>query len=88
MVGTKYLTNPVQVVTGGTVTGFAIADSSYKWTYATATIVGSTIVVSAPTVSKPVAVRYGWASNPACNVYNADALLPLAPFRTDTQPTP
>ena len=33
-------------------------------------------------VSKPVAVRYAWASNPVCNLYNR-AGLPAVPFRTD-----
>ena len=39
-------------------------------------------------VTSPVAVRYGWDSNPPCNLYNADALLPAAPFRIDSRPTP
>jgi sialate O-acetylesterase len=30
----------------------------------------------------PFAVRYGWADNPECNLYNRDGL-PVAPFRTD-----
>jgi len=33
-------------------------------------------------VSKPVAVRYAWANNPVCNLYNK-ADLPAVPFRTD-----
>jgi sialate O-acetylesterase len=33
-------------------------------------------------VPEPVAVRYAWADNPVCNLYN-DALLPVTPFRTD-----
>jgi sialate O-acetylesterase len=32
-----------------------------------------------------VAVRYGWANNPECNLYN-EAGLPATPFRTDTWP--
>lgn len=31
----------------------------------------------------PLAVRYGWADNPQCSLYNR-AGLPLAPFRTDS----
>ena len=31
---------------------------------------------------KPIAVRYAWADNPACNLVNG-ADLPAAPFRTD-----
>ena len=44
---------------------------------------GVGIVVSSAAVAAPVAVRYGWANNPACNLYNR-ADLPLAPFRTDS----
>ena len=36
-------------------------------------------------VSQPVAVRYAWADNPLCNLYN-EAGLPASPFRTDTWP--
>jgi len=33
-------------------------------------------------VSKPAAVRYGWAMNPDCSLYNREGL-PASPFRTD-----
>jgi sialate O-acetylesterase len=33
----------------------------------------------------PVAVRYAWADNPTCNLYNG-AGLPAVPFRTDDFP--
>jgi len=32
-----------------------------------------------------LAVRYAWADNPVCNLYNK-AGLPASPFRTDTWP--
>jgi len=32
-----------------------------------------------------MAVRYGWADNPDCNLYNK-ADLPASPFRTDAWP--
>jgi sialate O-acetylesterase len=32
-----------------------------------------------------VAVRYAWAPNPKCNLYNS-AGLPASPFRTDNWP--
>jgi sialate O-acetylesterase len=38
-----------------------------------------------PKVAKPVAVRYAWAANPACNFGNRSKL-PAAPFRTDDWP--
>ena len=36
-------------------------------------------------VPEPAAVRYAWAQNPFCNLYNA-AGLPASPFRTDDFP--
>ncbi|EEF90642.1 hypothetical protein BACCELL_01747, partial [Bacteroides cellulosilyticus DSM 14838] len=50
--------------------------------WAKAEIQGDKIVVSSPEVSYPVAVRYAWANNPVCNLYNG-AGLPASPFRTD-----
>ena len=38
--------------------------------------------MSSPEVKHPVAVRYGWADNPVCNLYNSEGL-PAWPFRTD-----
>ncbi len=46
----------------------------------------STITVTCPDVAKPVAVRYAWAKNPKCNLYNSE-MLPAAPFRTDDWPS-
>ena len=43
---------------------------------------GETVVVSSDQVTTPVAVRYDWANNPPCFLYNA-ADLPASPFRTD-----
>ncbi|MEK7412032.1 MAG: sialate O-acetylesterase, partial [Planctomycetota bacterium] len=68
-------------------TGFAIAGEDRQFVWAEAKIDGDTIVVSAPTVAKPVAVRYAWANNPACNLANK-AGLPAVPFRTDDWPRP
>ncbi len=67
------------------VEGFAICGEDRKWVWADASIKGSDIIVSAPGVSKPVAVRYTWASNPICNLYNG-AGLPAGPFRSDSFP--
>jgi sialate O-acetylesterase len=62
---------------------FAIAGADKKWFWAQATIQGDTVVVSAPEVPVPVAVRYAFCSNPAgANLYNR-AGLPASPFRTD-----
>jgi sialate O-acetylesterase len=63
-------------------TGFAIAGADKNWAWADAKIDGNTVVVSCDAVAAPVAVRYGWANNPACNLYNKEGL-PASPFRTD-----
>jgi len=62
--------------------GFAIAGSDGKFVWAEARIDGDTVVVRSDEVADPVAVRYAWADNPACNLYNAEGL-PASPFRTD-----
>ncbi len=67
---------------GGELKGFAIAGDDGKFVWAEAEIRGSTIVVSSPKVERPVAVRYAWANNPECNLYNQEGL-PASPFRTD-----
>ncbi len=67
---------------GGELKGFAIAGEDKKFVWAKATIADGKIVVSSDKVAKPVAVRYAWANNPDCNLYNG-AGLPASPFRTD-----
>jgi sialate O-acetylesterase len=61
---------------------FAIAGVDRKFYWAEAHIDGDTIVVSSSKVTRPVAVRYGWADNPEVNLYNG-VNLPASPFRTD-----
>jgi len=65
--------------------GFAIAGADRKFVWADAKIDGDTVVVSSDGVTEPVAVRYAWADNPVCNLYNAEEL-PASPFRTDDWP--
>ena len=77
---------------GGLLKGFTVAGADRKWVWAEAAIDGKTVVVHSEQVPKPAAVRYAWAMNPECNLYNAEGL-PAAPFRTDdwpvvTQPKP
>ncbi|QDU27402.1 hypothetical protein ETAA8_24890 [Anatilimnocola aggregata] len=67
---------------GEKLTGFAIAGDDGKFVWADAKVEGDKVVVSSPDVPKPVAVRYGWASNPACNLFSASGM-PASPFRTD-----
>jgi sialate O-acetylesterase len=71
--------------TGDKLTGFAIAGEDKKFVWADAKIEGDTVLVSAPGVAKPIAVRYAWADNPECNLFNG-AGLPASPFRTDDFP--
>ena len=72
---------------GDTLQGFVIAGAAQQWKPAAAKIVGREVIVSSPEVASPVAVRYGWASNPDGNLFNG-AGLPASPFRTDTwEPT-
>jgi sialate O-acetylesterase len=70
---------------GEALKGFAIAGADRKFVWADAKIDGDTVVVSSENVANPVAVRYAWADNPVCNLYNK-ADLPASPFRTDDWP--
>lgn len=70
---------------GAKLAGFAVAGADKKFVWADAKIVGDAVEVSSPQVKEPVAVRYGWANNPDCNLYNG-AGLPASPFRTDDWP--
>ncbi len=72
----------------GKVKGFALLRGGDDWQYGDARIDGDTVIISNPVTGDPKAVRYGWADNPECNLYN-NAGLPAIPFRTDeptTQP--
>jgi len=74
--------------------GFAIAGAPVlsgesknggKFVWADAKIDGDTVVVSNDKIAEPVAVRYAWADNPVCNLYNREGL-PASLFRTDDWP--
>lgn len=67
---------------GGALTGFAVAGEDEKFVWANAMIEGDRIVVSSPSVAKPVAVRFGWSDFPVVNLFNKQGL-PATPFRTD-----
>jgi sialate O-acetylesterase len=69
-------------VSTNSLAGFELAGEDRKWAAAQAVIEGKTVVVSCPAISHPVAVRYAWADNPICNLYNQEGL-PASPFRTD-----
>ncbi|HEV7404627.1 MAG TPA: sialate O-acetylesterase [Chthoniobacteraceae bacterium] len=68
---------------GKPLTWFTVAGEDKKFVEAKAEISGNGVVVSAPGVEKPVAVRFGWNELAEPNLANA-AGLPVSPFRTDT----
>jgi sialate O-acetylesterase len=51
--------------------GFAICGADKQWVWADAKIDADTVLVSSPRVLVPIAVRYGWSDNPACNLYTS-----------------
>jgi sialate O-acetylesterase len=70
------------VARGGRLEGFTIAGDDRKFVPAEAEIRGDQVVVHSGAVSRPVAVRFGWADYPVVNLWNRDGL-PASPFRTD-----
>ena len=70
---------------GKELTHFEIAGEDQKFVPAKAKIDGNTIVVSAKSVKKPVAVRFGWSNTAEPNLFNKDGL-PASSFRTDDWP--
>ncbi len=66
----------------GKLKGFTIAGKDKKFFNADAELENNKVIVWSNQVKNPVAVRYGWADNPECNLYNKEQL-PASPFRTD-----
>ena len=84
IIGSAPWTDPKAVPVSKTeLKGFVLAGEDKAWVWADAKVEGDTVLVSCPQVTNPVAVRYAWANNPACNLYNKEGL-PAAPFRSDT----
>lgn len=77
--------NGLKTKDGGKLTGFVIAGADGNFVAADAVIDGNKVVVSSPEVPQPAAVRYAWANDPTCNLFNAENL-PACPFRTDVWP--
>ena len=80
----KYVDGGLKV-DGEALNGFAIAGEDNKFLWAQAEIDGDSVLVWNSAVAKPVSVRYAWADNPICNLYNKESL-PASPFRTDSLP--
>ena len=65
---------------GAELTGFEVAGADGKYSMAEAKIEGESVIVSSSAVPTPVSVRYGWAANPNCNLFNKEGL-PASPFQ-------
>jgi sialate O-acetylesterase len=81
----KHVENGLIAAGGQSLRGFAIAGAEQEFHWALAEIEGEAVVVWSDSVPHPVAVRYGWADNPDCNLYNKKGL-PAPPFKTDDWP--
>jgi sialate O-acetylesterase len=62
---------------------FQVAGADGQFTDARAIIEGSQVIVSAPSVKVPAAVRYCFSNSAVPTVFSKNGHLPLAPFRTD-----
>lgn len=62
---------------------FYLAGTDKRFYKAKAEIVGDRVVLSAPAVKKPVAVRYAFLTYPLTNLENKEGF-PACPFRTDS----
>jgi len=63
--------------------GFLVAGEDRLFHRAEAYVEGDEVIVFAPEVLLPVAVRYAWANSPEGNLFNKEGL-PASPFRTDS----
>ena len=82
----KHAESGLMTKNGEEVKGFAIAGADRRFVWAKGKIEKDTVVVWSDEIAHPVAVRYAWADNPVCNLYNG-AGLPASPFRTDNSST-
>jgi sialate O-acetylesterase len=58
---------------------FAIAGEDQKFEWCPARIEVLSVVLQTPRTDGPLFIRYAWADNPACNLFNSENL-PAAPF--------
>lgn len=78
----KHVNSGLEAKGGAPLKGFEIAGSDGKFVEADAKIDAETVLVWKDGFAEPVAVRYAWANNPVCNLFNKDGL-PASPFRSD-----
>jgi hypothetical protein len=55
---------------GPPLNGFSVAGAEGNFVWTEALIEGDTVLVTNPQIKEPVAVRYGWAENLVCKIYN------------------
>jgi sialate O-acetylesterase len=67
----------------GALRGFEVAGADRQFHPASARIEGTSVIVQAPEVGAPVAVRYAWRNDPDATLTD-DSRLPAAPFRSDS----
>jgi len=71
------------VVRGSELRGFAVAGKDRIFHAARAEIRANQVILTSPSVRRPVAASYGWAAHPIGNLFNREGL-PASPFRTDS----
>ena len=69
------------VVGGEEPEGFEICGSDGQYYPAEGKVVGNSVLLRSERVKEPCGLRYAWANDPKCNLYN-QAGLPAAPFST------
>jgi sialate O-acetylesterase len=69
------------VAKDGALKGFEVAGANGTFVPADAKLDGNSVIVTNATVAAPLHVRYAWADNPDCNLYNAEGF-PASPFRS------
>jgi len=68
------------VLKNGATNGFELAGAEGVYVPAVAEVMGDNVVLSAPGIVEPKAVRYAWYDDPPVSLFNT-AGLPAAPFR-------
>lgn len=67
------------IAKGDRLSGFEVAGADGKFVPTVAEISGENVIASSAAVKKPLYIRYGWAADPLCNLFNREEL-PASPF--------